>query len=73
MDYKPIITEEESKGFNRNKKNALGILRAEKFKVHNICVGRTRKIALCKNEEIMHIIPRIAYQEYITPELEFTK
>ena len=73
MEYKQFITKEESKGFNRSKKNALSILRNDKFKVHYICVGRVRKIALCKDEEILHIIPRKAYQEYITPELEFIK
>lgn len=74
MDYKVLITKDQSKGLNRSKKNALGILRANKFIVHNIFVERVKKIALCNDqEEILHIIPRKAYEEYITPELEFIK
>lgn len=74
MNYQVMITKDQSRGLNRSKKNALGILRANKFVVHNIHVGRVKKVALCDDQEqILHIIPRKAYEEYITPEIEFIK
>lgn len=69
MTYNPFITKDEAKGYNRSKKRALEILKTRKFDVHNICVGTVRKVALCDGEELLHIIPRSAYQIHITPEL----
>ena len=67
--YKQFITKDESKGFNRSKKRALELLSQRKFDVHNICVGSVRKVALCDGDELLQIISRAAYQEFITPEL----
>lgn len=69
MMYKPFLTKDEAKGFGRSKKRALELLAQRKYNVHNICVGTARKVALCDGDELLHIIPRQAYQEYITPEL----
>ena len=71
MQYKPFLTKDEAKGLSRSKNHALNILHADKYKAHNVCVNRTRKIALCQNEEILHIIPRKAYEEFITPKINF--
>ena len=69
MMYKPFLTKDEAKGFGRSKNRALELLAQRKFNVHNICVGTARKVALCDGDELLHIIPRQAYQEFITPEL----
>lgn len=69
MIYKPFISKDEAKGYNRSKKKSLDILKHRKFNVHNICVGTARKVALCDGDELLHIIPRSAYQIYIKPEL----
>ena len=69
MMFKPFISKDEAKGYNRSKKRAMEILNQRKFNVHNICVGTARKVALCDGDELLHIIPRQAYQEFITPEL----
>ena len=69
MMFKPFISKDEAKGFGRSKKRALELLAQRKFNVHNICVGTARKVALCDGDELLHIIPRQAYQEFITPEL----
>ena len=69
MMFKPFISKDEAKGYNRSKKRAMEILNQRKFNVHNLCVGTARKVALCDGDELLHIIPRQAYQEFITPEL----
>lgn len=72
MIYKPYFTQSESAGLMRSKKNALLLLANNKFVVHNIQVKNTHRIALCNTEnEVLHIISRVAYQKYITPELQF--
>ena len=71
---KPFMTKDEAKGYNRSKKRALELLLQRKYNVHNICIGTTRKVALCdSDDELLHIIPRSAYQQFITPELPFAK
>ena len=58
--------------FLRSKKKGLSILKAGKFTVHNIQVDGLKKVALCNsNNEILHIITRNTYQQFITPELKF--
>ena len=69
MMFKPFISKDEAKGFGRSKKRALELLAQRKFNVHNICVGTTRKVALCDGDELLHIVLRAAYQEFITPDL----
>ena len=75
MQYKLYLRPDESKGFSRSKKNALCILNSTlngaKYEIHNIYVGRNKKVALCQENEIVHIIPRSAYQQFITPEIKF--
>jgi hypothetical protein len=72
MEYKPYLTDVESKGLLLSTKHALYVLSNGKFVVHNIQVKKTRKVALCDDDNnILHIISRKAYQKYITPELSF--
>lgn len=72
MKYNPIITQSDGRGLHRSLKQGLKILADGKFKVHNILVYKSRKVALCDEEDnILHIITRKTYQTYITPELKF--
>lgn len=72
MTYRPILTEGEANGLFRNKKEALEILRSCKLYAHNIRVGNLRRVALCNiSNEIIHIVTKKSYQEYISPKLEF--
>lgn len=67
MKYIIAISENDSRGYCRSKKQGLYILRNGKFRVHNIYVGRTKKVALCDDgDNILHIITRATYQKYIT-------
>ena len=72
MKYSTIISREDSHGYLRSKKQGLYLLKNEKFKVHSIYIGKTKKIALCDSDDnILHIITRATYQKYITPEISF--
>jgi len=72
MEYKPYLTDIESKGLLLSTKRTLSVLSNRKFVVHNIQVKKTKKVALCDNDNnILYIITRKAYQKYITPELKF--
>ena len=68
------MTKDEAKGYNRSKKRALELLRQRKYNVHNIRVDKSLKVALCdEDDELLYIIPRSAYQKFITPELPLEK
>ena len=73
MEYKLFLRKDETKGLCRSKRNSLCVLNSmrngAKYEIHNIFVGRTKKVALCQDNVIKHIVTRKAYQEYITPEL----
>ena len=71
MKYKPQITKVEAVGLCRSSKTAKNILQKKKYTARSIRVERIKKVALLKDGEIEHIIPRSAYIEFSQPEIEF--